>query len=87
MYVWLGETKQKLLMSYGPPDQVSDDGAGGEILIFKTFYTPPVTGINQTTTFRSKMYFINSNGIVYHCLSKLEAVPPSQVNVSVVRTP
>jgi hypothetical protein len=85
MYGWLGKTKHKLLLSYGPPDKESDDAAGGEILIYIKNYSMPFNsdpGVNPfQNSQQQKMYFINPDGIVYHFLVKYQELPPTQVQV------
>lgn len=34
MNSWIGHTKHELILSWGPPTSVMDDGNGGEILIY-----------------------------------------------------
>jgi hypothetical protein len=85
MKVWLGEKKHNLIMSYGPPDKISEDGAGGEVLVYITNYYTPVTSTSPANTLSNaqqfKMYFINPEGIIYHCLVKNQQIAPTQVEV------
>jgi len=85
MNLWLGEKKHKLIMRYGPPDKISEDGAGGEILVYITNYAAPFPANNTVNTISNaqqfKMYFITPEGIIYHFLVKYQQVPPTQVEV------
>ena len=35
MQSWIGATKAQLYQRFGPPDRITDDGQGGEILIYE----------------------------------------------------
>jgi hypothetical protein len=51
MKSWTGHHYSELLGSWGPPEQVFDDGNGGRMLIWtqqRTFYTVPAQAVTQT---------------------------------------
>ena len=54
---WIGGSKQELILSWGPPDSISNDEYTGEILTYRrnTGYIVWVTN-----------FFINEHGIIYH---------------------
>lgn len=74
---WVNDTKVNLLASWGIPNKVSDDGKGGEILVFEKTAILPQTGVatlsynniyfqtNQNVVTRSRMFYVNENGIIY----------------------
>jgi hypothetical protein len=35
MQSWIGKTKAELYQRFGPPERITDDGQGGEILIYE----------------------------------------------------
>ena len=80
MSSWVGKTKAELYKSLGPPNNKTDDGQGGEILIYSSVIN---TGQDQGTLYnngtgeltyttpqkrqysRLKMFYVNSKGIIY----------------------
>lgn len=72
-------------MRYGPADKISDDGAGGEILVYITNYYTPLSSTSVVNNYSNaqqlKMYFINPDGIIYHFLVKHQQVVPTQVEI------
>jgi len=94
---WLGSTKQQLIMSWGPAARTSSDGANGEILVYarqvyrapqnSTFYsdngsssTSYSPGVNY---WDYSMFFINSEGKIYHWLKQRQQIPPQQIDLSI----
>jgi len=79
---WLGSTKAELVLKWGPPVRIADDGQGGEIYVYEkqiTFGQFPgsvkstSTGLSYTnarsaTVIRSRMFYINKEGKIYHWL-------------------
>lgn len=90
---WLGHTKQELIMTWGPPSRVASDGAGGEIVVFaKQGYMPPTTFYDNTggsTTSNSltfwdyKMFWIDTQGKIYHWMTQRQQVPPQQIDLNI----
>ena len=83
MNSWLGSTKAQLIQSWGPPTKVTSDAQGGEILIYdKTVKFPQnpgsvyqgydnsiqYTNPESTTITRSRMFYVDANGKIYHWL-------------------
>lgn len=81
MNSWVGHTESEVIIAWGPPNQVTNDGNGGKILIYSsqvTTYTAPGTvynngygGVNYTNpqTYgysRVRMFYINAEGKVYY---------------------
>lgn len=56
---WVGSTKQRLILSWGPPTSVSDDGNGGEVLIYDK-------RVNTGTTTRGTAYINSDNTVDYN---------------------
>lgn len=81
---WLGSTKANLIQSWGPPNRTTNDGQGGEILVYEksanlyqtpgTVYTQPYnnsiyyTQPRNNVVTRSRMFYINNKGVIYHWL-------------------
>jgi hypothetical protein len=80
MQTWVGHHQSELIASWGPPQSTASDGAGGTILIYGGYvnlgqqpgqivnngygnysYTAP----QQQGYQRSRMFYVNSNGIIY----------------------
>jgi len=45
----LGKTKNEAIRTYGVPDRTSDDGAGGEVLIYEKITQTTTTNVNSAT--------------------------------------
>lgn len=79
METWVGSSKNQLYKSWGPPTRVTDDGSGGEILIYEkyiNFGQQPGQiynsngRINYTTPqqngyLRQRMFYVNNSGYIY----------------------
>ncbi|MDP3113256.1 MAG: hypothetical protein Q8M98_00640 [Candidatus Cloacimonadaceae bacterium] len=79
MNSWVGSHQSQLIQSWGPPNQVVSDGAGGSVLIYSSYVNLGQTPgtINQwgyTTTYtapqsrgyeRTRMFYVDSKGIIY----------------------
>ena len=80
MKSWMGNHQGSLIDSWGPPDRITDDGRGGRILIWekyvRTGQTPGRWGTNwfggrvytapvEQSYTRSRMFWVNADGIVY----------------------
>lgn len=80
MSSWVGKTKAEFYQSWGAPNSKTDDGQGGEILIYSsvvsigqksgTLYNNGNGEMTYTTPpnrqySRIKMFYVNSKGIIY----------------------
>ncbi len=80
MNSWVGRTKAQLYQSWGPPNRITDDGQGGQILIYSatvnltqtpgTVYNNNNGGINYTAPqnnqySRTRMFYVNPSGVIY----------------------
>jgi hypothetical protein len=45
----VGKTKNEILRSYGVPNQIISDGAGGEVLVYENYTQTTVTSTNSDT--------------------------------------
>lgn len=66
---WLGHTKSEIILSWGPPQNISSDGNGGEILIYgteRTIYAPIQNTVVQRTQQSYRHVYCNSFGRIYH---------------------
>jgi hypothetical protein len=75
---WIGVSEHSLIVQNGPPDRKTSDGNGGEVLIYSAQIYNPYTG---QTIYHYRMYYANSNGIIYHWMTKGSIVPPQQMNI------
>ncbi len=81
MQSWVGSTKAQLYQSWGPPQSVTDDGQGGEILIYGSYvnlgqqpgkvynnYDGSVgyTAPQQQGYTRTRMFYVNKSGVIYN---------------------
>lgn len=85
---WMGATKQQLIMKWGPPTKTASDGGSGEILVYSTQkYDPGNAYLNlpPLTYWDNKYFYINSEGKVYHWMTRREQVPPQQIDLNIYR--
>jgi hypothetical protein len=92
---WTGKSKQELMMHFGPPNRIMDDGAGGEILIYETRSNMPATVFDSTGTrpiqtsagivHHYRYFWVDSAKRVYHYRAKSDLIPPTPHQVQVVR--
>jgi len=92
---WLGHTKHDLIMKWGSPARTASDGENGEILVdAKPVYIPETTGLatpsnpNPSTSpgktfWDYKMFWVNSDGKIYHWMTQRQQVPPQQIDLNV----
>jgi len=76
---WVGHHQSELIHSWGPPNQIVSDGAGGSILIYSSYVnlgqTPgTINHWGYRTTYtapqnhgyqRTRMFYVDSKGIIY----------------------
>lgn len=75
---WIGNTKQSLIQSWGPPARTTSDGADGEVLVYaQSRYNT----YNHYTIYDYKMFYAHSDGKIYHWRTSSSATPPQQVDV------
>jgi hypothetical protein len=86
---WLGDTKQALYLSWGPPAVVTSDGSKGEILIYSqrvyndntyNFGGNPVRF--KQDYYINRMMYVNAEGIVYSWRYDTTPNPPQQVDIN-----
>lgn len=80
MDTWKGHHKSELYQKWGPPSRTTDDGLGGEILIYEKWvdlgqtagqvYQNPGGSVSYTTPqqegyLRTRMFYVNKNGVIY----------------------
>jgi len=84
MNSWIGHSKAELIQTWGPPKSVSSDGKGGEIYTYEKsvsfgqtpgkvysnsnniYYTNPQSNVIT----RSRMFYMDNTGKIYHWLSQ-----------------
>lgn len=79
---WIGQPKQNLIYSWGPPAQTADDGNGGQILVYGNRVSAPSLNLDYWDI---TMFYVDSDGKIYHWLKKSEQVPPTQVVITTYR--
>jgi len=78
---WMGHTKAELYQKWGPPSYVTDDGQGGEIVVYEysirgtqtpgSIYqgnngTINYTAPQENTYKKTRMFYVNDKGLIYH---------------------
>jgi hypothetical protein len=76
---WLGDTKQDLILKWGPPERTASDGGGGEVLVYSNQVYNPYT---RNTIYQCRMFYVDSDGKIYHWLKQGSLVPPQEMNVN-----
>ena len=71
---WLGSEKHELIAQFGLPDNSGSDGKGGEVLVYTSTY---FYGAN--VWYKSKAFYLNSNGKVYRWFVKSTPQPPTVI--------
>lgn len=61
--MWKGETEHTLVMSWGPPNSKTSDGAGGKIYTYKR---------NNGYIIWVTNFYINQDDIIYHLAAHSE---------------
>ena len=72
----MGHSKQEIIMSWGPPSRVADDGNGGELLIYGNQIFIPQYNLNY---WDYKMMYVNNEGKIYYWRTSRENIPPTQI--------
>ena len=80
MNSWMGSHISQVIQSWGPPTQITDDGAGGKIYIWSeqviipnalgTLFDGPTHKSPQHIIERVRMFYVRPNNIVYHWLAQ-----------------
>lgn len=82
MNSWLGNTRQNLILSWGPPAKTASDGGTGEILIYARQVYIPQYGMNY---YDYKMFYVDAQGKIYHWLMQRQQVPPTQIDLNIYK--
>lgn len=84
---WLHHNKHELILSWGPPQRTTSDGADGEVLIYsQRIYSPGANygngmSVPATDYYKNSMFYVNAKGEIYGWQSNGTANPPTQVDV------
>jgi len=75
MQTWVGHHKSELYQhpKWGPPTRITEDGLGGEILIYdtqvnlggQTYHSYPLRQQGGYGYVRSRIFFVDRRGIIY----------------------
>lgn len=79
---WLGHSRQEVIMKWGPPARTASDGGTGEILVYANQVYIPQYNLNY---YDYKMFYVNSDGKIYHWMTKREQIPPTQIDLNIYR--
>ena len=81
MTSWLGHHQSELLMSWGPPSQIMDDGSGGKIIVYtqvRSFVSPGYS--YSTTTGSASAYGYGNTAYAYGSAQTTTTSYPAQVH-------
>jgi hypothetical protein len=76
---WVGDSKQNLILKWGPPERLASDGGSGEIMIYSRQVYNSYT---RQTIYQCKMFYVDLDGEIYHWLAQSSLVPPQQMDVN-----
>jgi len=91
MNSWLRHSKHELVMKWGMPTRTGDDGNGGEIVLYAYSGSreaiPLLQGdyIPAQSWYDYRIFYINSDGIIYSWRTTRERIPPQQINLYIYR--
>ena len=75
----MGDTKQDLILKWGPPERTASDGGTGEILVYsKQKYNPYAS----STMYYIYMFHTDVAGKIYYWRTESGAVPPQNINMN-----
>ena len=77
MNLWIGHSKQEVVLKWGPPNSVASDGNKGEVYIYST----QCSRLNGQVYWYNRMLYLNENEKVYYWMVKEENVPPTQIDI------
>jgi len=72
----MGNSKQSLVLSWGPPVRIASDGSTGEIYIYENS-----TVIYNTVRYNNSMFYIDKGGDIYFWRTESGPVPARQINL------
>jgi hypothetical protein len=75
---WVGDTKQNLILKWGPPERTATDGGTGEILVYSK---QKYNAITEATMYFIYMFYANSDDKIYHWRTESGTVPPQNINM------
>lgn len=80
---WIGDTKQNLILKWGPPTQSTSDGGNGEILIYahRVYYVLTTGPIDY---WEYRMMYVNAEGKIYHWLYRKNPNPPDRIDMKIL---
>jgi len=80
---WIGDSKQNLILKWGPPVQTTSDGNNGEILVYanRIYY---VLATGPVDYWEYRMMYVNAAGKIYHWLFKRNPNPPNRIDMRVL---
>jgi len=77
MNSWLGQSKQEVVLKWGPPNSTTSDGNKGEIYVYAT----QCSRLNGQVYWYYRMLYLNEKEKVYYWMVKEENVPPTQIDI------
>lgn len=74
---WIDNSKQDLVLKWGPPARVASDANGGEIYIYES-----TSMVYNVVRYNHRMFYINSDNKIYSWRTASGPVPAQQINVN-----
>lgn len=81
LQTWIGNSKQNLIMQWGPPTSTSSDGAGGDVLMYATRVYRQLPNGSTLDSWHYRIMYANADGRLYHWIYRSSPNPPERVDV------
>ena len=78
MNSWVGDSKQNLVLKWGPPTRIASDANNGEIYIYERQYM----AYGGVVRYDHKMFYIHSDDKIYFWRTESGPIPAQQMNVN-----
>jgi hypothetical protein len=82
MNSYMGAEKQTIYKYFGPPSRTSDDGSGGEILLYARQGMIYISD-GYHYYWEYKMFYLNTEGKVYWWRIDRSPIPPTQIDLNI----
>ena len=77
MNAWIGQTKQGLVLTMGPPARTASDANNGEIYIYESR-----SMVYNVVRYNYAMFYINKDDKIYSWRTESGPIPAQQMNVN-----
>jgi hypothetical protein len=90
MNSWIGDSKQNLVIKWGPPNRLISDHNNGEIYLYSTqkhnqglYNSHTNEWVGSYYYWEHKMFFVNRDNKIYNWLIRTDKIPPQEYNLNI----